>query len=224
MDYPSLYQFLDKTGLQVPAIGTGQAWGEERLSLIDPDRDIREAAVQRVISHFPSAAKMNALVIIGLVRGIVQPGVSNNQAWEWLIINLQRIVEEAGKSGVRLCLEPINRGETNFINTVEEGISLIEKVGCSNLGLLLDTYHLTAEGIDIPTAINLARDHLFHFHVADDNRWYPGGGHLDFERILKNLSVVGYDGFISGEFLPMPDADTAADLGLQRLREICLEQ
>jgi sugar phosphate isomerase/epimerase len=54
--------------------------------------------------------------------------------------------------------------------------------------------------------------------VADSNRRHPGAGHLDFRAILDVLFAIGYDGFVSGEFLPFPDAETAAQRGIAHLR------
>ncbi|HNS64131.1 MAG TPA: hypothetical protein PKN11_06880, partial [Anaerolineaceae bacterium] len=61
---------------------------------------------------------------------------------------------------------------------------------------------------------------IFHFHVADSNRWHPGAGHLDFASILQALAGTGYDDYVSGEFLPQPDADTAARFNLRHLLPI----
>jgi sugar phosphate isomerase/epimerase len=54
--------------------------------------------------------------------------------------------------------------------------------------------------------------------VADSNRWYPGAGHLDFKSILEALYATGYSGWITGEFLPKPDAGTAARQNIACLR------
>jgi sugar phosphate isomerase/epimerase len=56
--------------------------------------------------------------------------------------------------------------------------------------------------------------------VADSNRWYPGAGHLDFGAILKDLESTGYQGFVSGEFMPKPNADVAAERGIAHLRPL----
>jgi sugar phosphate isomerase/epimerase len=63
--------------------------------------------------------------------------------------------------------------------------------------------------------------HIFHFHVADSNRWYPGAGHLDFRSIFQTLTQTGYEGWVSGEFLPIPDAETAAQKSIAYLRQYC---
>lgn len=67
-------------------------------------------------------------------------------------------------------------------------------------------------------SIRAAAPRLFHFHVADSNRWYPGAGHLDFPRVVATLREVGYDGYISVEAMPMPDGDTCAVESIKAMR------
>jgi sugar phosphate isomerase/epimerase len=220
MDYSALYSLLEKFGLKVPAIGTGQAWGEEKFSFTDPDAAVREKAIQRVIEHIPSAAELNAHIIIGLLRGKIQLGVERTQAESWLVTALQRCAKAAKEEGVTLCLEPINHYETSLINTVDSGLELIEKVGAGNFGLLLDSFHMNIEEASIPQAIQKAGKRIFHFHVADSNRLHPGAGHIDFQEILQALFSIGYNGFISGEFLPVPDALTGAKHSIEFLTNI----
>ena len=68
-----------------------------------------------------------------------------------------------------------------LINNVAEGLELIERVGADNFGLLLDTFHMNIEEADMLESIRTCGEHIFHFHVADSNRLYPGAGHLDFQ-------------------------------------------
>ena len=218
VDSQQLSKLVGKYNLQVPAIGTGQAWGEEGLSFTDPDPVVRAAAIQRIKSHIPLAKQFNAVIIIGLVRGIIKPGVTQEQGYSWLVEALQECSLAAAPYGVRLALEPINRYETSLINNASQGLELIEAVAKKNFGLLLDTFHMNIEDACIEESIRLCGDRVFHFHVADSNRWYPGGGHLDFKSILTTLTGGGYQGYISGEFLPHPDPETAAQKSIQFLQ------
>jgi len=207
-------------GLSVPAIGTGQAWGEEGLSFTEPDPQVRHAAIKRIKSHIPVAAHFGAIIIVGLIRGIVKPGVNPVQAMDWLIEALKECSDAARPEGIRLALEPINRYETTLINSTAQGMELIERVGADNFGLLLDTFHMNIEEPNIEASIRACGARTFHFHVADSNRWYPGAGHLDFKSILLTLKAAGYPGWVSGEFLPKPDAETAAQKSIRYLRQI----
>lgn len=220
VDVDALEALTREHGLRVPAIGTGQAWGEEKLSFTDPDLSVRRAAVERIKSHIPLAARFNAVIIIGLVRGIIKPGITHEQGMAWVCEALQECSAAAKPFGVRLALEPINRYETTLVNSVAQGMALIDQVGADNFGLLLDTFHMNIEEPDILQSISTCGDRIFHFHVADSNRWYPGAGHLDFAGILSRLQSTGYDGFVSGEFMPLPDPLTAARENIARLRGI----
>ena len=222
VDADALLSVVHAHNLEVPAIGTGQAWGEEGLSFTDPDPEIRAAAIKRVKSHIPFASRTGAIIIIGLLRGIVKPGITHAQAMTWLVAALQDCCAEASSQGVRIALEPITRYETTLINNAEQGMDLIEKVGAENMGLLLDTFHMNIEEPVIEESIRRCGDRIFHFHVADSNRWYPGAGHLDFPSVLKALYATGYQGFISGEFQPNPDADTAAEKSIAYLNGLNL--
>ena len=218
IDAQQLYNLVGKYNLQVPAIGTGQAWGEEGLSFTDPDPVVRAAAIERIKNHIPLAKQFNAVIIIGLVRGIIKPGVTQEQGYSWLVHALKECSLAAAPFGVRLALEPINRYETSLINNASQGLDLIKAVAEKNFGLLLDTFHMNIEDVKIEDSIRQSGDRIFHFHIADSNRWYPGGGHLDFRSILTTLTRSGYQGFISGEFLPNPDPETAAKKSIQYLQ------
>lgn len=220
VDLNDLARLTSECSLSVPAIGTGQAWGEEGLSFTDPDPAIRRAAIARIQSHLPLAAHFQAVVIIGLIRGIVKPGVEADQAVGWLVEALRECCAAARPHGIRLALEPINRYETTLINTTAQGLDLIKRVGADNFGLLLDTFHMNIEEPEFLSSIQQCGPHIFHFHVADSNRWYPGAGHLDFKAILGALFATGYQGWVSGEFLPKPDAETAAKMSLALLSQI----
>jgi sugar phosphate isomerase/epimerase len=224
VDAKGMLGIVTAYGLQIPAIGTGQAWGEEGLSFTDPDPVVRSAAMERTLSHIPFAAQAGAAIVIGLLRGIVKPGVEHAQAMDWLVEALQHCCAQARPRGVRIALEPICRYETTLINTAAQGLDLIERVGAENMGLLLDTFHMNIEEPVIEDSIRMCSHRIFHFHVADSNRWYPGAGHLDFESILNTLFAVGYSGYISGEFMAEPDADTAARRNLAYLRALEVHQ
>jgi sugar phosphate isomerase/epimerase len=220
VDAGRLENVVREQGLVVPAIGTGQAWGEEGLSFTSDDPAVRAAAIARICSHVPLAERLGAIVILGLIRGITPEDQTHAQSMEYLIEAIQQCAAVAEGTDVRFALEPMNRYETDLIHTATEGLDLVEKVGADNFGLLLDTFHMNIEEASIEESIRVGGDRIFHFHVADSNRWYPGAGHLDFRSILEVLDTTGYRGFVSGEFMPLPDADVAAERGIAHLRDV----
>jgi sugar phosphate isomerase/epimerase len=220
VDADELDRVVTRNGLKVPAIGTGQAWGEEGLSFTSDDPGVRHAAIERIKSHVPLARNFGATIILGLIRGITPPGQSHEQSMAYLVEALQECSTVAATEGVSFALEPLNRYETDLIHTVEQGMDLIQRVGAENFGLLLDTFHMNIEEPSIEASIRACGDRIFHFHVADSNRWHPGAGHLDFASILAVLRETGYNGYVSGEFMPVPDANTGAQRGIEYLRTV----
>ena len=145
VDVSMLERVISDHGLKVPAIGTGQAWVEERLSFTSPDQEVRRAAIDRIKSHFPLAKHFDALVIIGLIRGVTPQEQTHTQSMQYLIECLQECTDAARSAGVLLALEPLNRYETDLIRTADEGLDLLDRVKSNNLGLLLDTFHMNIE-------------------------------------------------------------------------------
>ncbi len=223
IDQDLIIRTIFDAGLEIPAIGTGQAWGEDGLSFTDPAPSVRAAAVERVRAHIAFAKKAGAIVIIGLLRGKIKPNVDERDARQWMLEAFLDICGEASKHGVRIAFEPINRYETSLLNNVADGLAFIDKVGSANLGMLLDTFHMNIEEPSIEESIRLAGARIFHVHYADSNRMYPGAGHLDFPSIVRTLASVGYHGYLSGEHRPDPEPITASKNGLSYMRRMLRE-
>lgn len=102
----------------------------------------------------------------------------------------------AGERDVCLAIEPLNRFETDFINVVEQGLDLCERIGLENVGLLLDTFHMNIEEKSIPDAIRTAGSRLFHFHACENDRGAPGSGHVEWDEVFSALGNVGFDGLV----------------------------
>jgi sugar phosphate isomerase/epimerase len=207
-------------GLAVPAVSTGQAYGEEGLCLISADAGVRRAALDRLLAHLPLAAELDAVVIVGLIGTASRGGQTVDRATAHLVAALREATAAARDHGVRIAVEPVNRYEVELIRSVDEGLELIESVGAPNLGLLLDTFHMNIEEPSITGSIGACGERIFHFHVADSNRKWPGAGHIDFAAVLAELAATGYGGVVSGEFLPLPDAATAAKRFLEHMASL----
>jgi sugar phosphate isomerase/epimerase len=211
---------IKENDLEVPAIGTGQAYGEEGLSFSDPNEIVRKMAVERINDQIIFASNFNAQVIIGLIRGKIDESISQAEAEEWTISCLRKCTKRAKEHNIGLTLEPVNRYESNFINTIAEGIEFIQRVGATNLGLLIDTFHMNIEEVSIEDSIIQAKDYVTHVHFADSNRWAPGCGHIDFKKIMETLKKIVYQGYVSAEILPLPDPDTAARITAETINKI----
>lgn len=216
LDLEELDGLLKDNRLPVPAIGTGQAFGEEGLSFTHPDESIRRQAVDRIKAQMDLGAHLDAIVIIGLIRGQRYADTSMQTMEARFAEALKECADY--RPDIGLAIEPINRYETDLLCTVEDALRFIDTLSLENVGLLLDTFHMNIEEPDPLTSIVAARERLFHFHVADSNRWHPGAGHIDFGRIVETLETTGYDGYVSAEILPHPDPDTASRKTMETMR------
>ena len=135
-----------------------------------------------------------------------------------------------------LGVEPLNRYETSLINTVEQGLELLELVGHDAVALCLDLFHMNIEERDLPAAIRRAGGRLCHLHVSGNDRGAPGGGHLPWSHIAAALQDISYDGSVVLESFaadvasisraasvwrpPAPDADHLARAGIDFMRSV----
>jgi len=220
LDADGVAHVVAEAGLEVPAIGTGQAYVEEGLSFTSPDPEVRARAIARIRAQVDFAARLGAQVIIGLIRGRLAEGVSRDQAMEWLIEALRECASYAARRDVWLSFEPLNRFDSDLVNTVGEALALLKEVGVDNLGLLLDTFHMNIEEPSICASLVQAGGHIIHVHLADSNRWYPGAGHINFAEIVAVLHALGYKGYLSAEILPLPDPDTCAERAIAHMRPL----
>jgi D-psicose/D-tagatose/L-ribulose 3-epimerase len=106
---------------------------------------------------------------------------------------LRAAADHASERGVRLAIEPLNRFETDLVNTVEQGLELCDRIDRDNVGLLLDTFHMNIEEKDTAGAIEQAGDRLFHFHACENDRGTPGAGGVGWDGVFRALGAIGYD-------------------------------
>jgi sugar phosphate isomerase/epimerase len=208
--FEALEKMLQDHNLSVAAFATGQSCLHDSLCLAQQDKALREASVERLKSHIDYAARLQAKVIVGGIRGRLEGTVAKQaEQRAGFVAALTAVAAYAGEKNVEVLLEPINRYETNLVNTLADGLAVVEEVGADNLKLLADTFHMNLEEPDIHKSLRAAGDRLGYVHFADSNREAPGRGHLDFRSILGTLLEMGYQGPIVAEVLPLPDDPTA---------------
>jgi ribose 5-phosphate isomerase B len=210
MTATQLEELLGAHHLSLSAIATGQSCLHDQFCLSTSDEEVRRRTVERLAEHIKMGARFNAPVIIGGIRGALAGSEEERKRQRFMAIeSMRECTELADSLGSLLLLEPINRYETNFVNSAEDGLELIEEVGRPNLKLLLDSFHMNIEDANMAEAIEKAGDHLGYIHFADSNRQAPGRGHIDFDVILRALARINYSGVMAVEILPLPDDSRA---------------
>lgn len=119
--------------------------------------------------------------------------VNKEEDWKYAVEGMRELSALAEKFGVQLNMESLNRFENYLINTAEECVKFVREVGCRNVWVMLDTFHMNIEETSISAAIRTAGDLLGHFHTGECNRMVPGRGRMPWREIGEALREIGYD-------------------------------
>lgn len=221
LDRHQLVDEIQSLKLKVYAIATGQSFTVDGYYLYTRNLEHQRKALERLKDHIDLAAILDCFVIIGGIRGrILETGKAFESSVEKGQQALVACANYARGKGVNLLLEPINRYETNIINTLDEALDLMEKIGSRNFKLLLDTFHMNIEEKSIDECFIKAGRHIGHIHFADSNRMAPGWGHINFGEILDILKKIHYQGAVCFEILPKPDDVQATEQAIQYIRDL----
>ncbi len=218
-----LFDLLDKKGLELVSIATGQSFVEDGYSLYDPDPEIREKTVTRMKGYMDMLSSGGGMVILGGIKGKLNDQDRNIQ------INggdaaIDKCLDYAEKKRVTLLLEAINRYETNLFNTVESCVNFAKSRGSEYLKVLPDAFHMNIEETDMKQSLDMAGKYIGAIHCADSNRLAPGMGHINFKELLGNLSHYTGLRYLGVEVLPLPDSRSCAETAIATIRECLLKE
>ena len=216
-----LSNLLKAHGLKLAAVGTGAGWVKHKLTLTGSDASIRERAIEFIRSMIDFGGPYGAPAIIGSMQGRWGDGISKKVAIDWLKEALNQLGEHARRYDVPLIYEPLNRYETNLVNTSAAGVELLESLQTDNVRLLADLFHMNIEEADISAALKTAGRWLGHVHFVDSNRRPAGLGHMNYAPVLAALISIPYDGYLSAEAFSWPDPLGAAKQTMLEFRRLC---
>ena len=212
VDVVYLSKQLDHYGLGLAAVGTGAGKViHGGLTLTDPDPKIRQKAISFISEMISFGAHFGAPAIIGSMQGNVLPGNNREETMDWLVHGLEILQKTANDQGVILIYEPLNRYETNLLNTLKAGIEFLKKNDLKNVRLLADLFHMNIEEDSLPQIILESGKYIGHVHFADSNRKPMGFGHTNMQPIATALKEISYSGYVSAEAFPWPNPDAAAE-------------
>ena len=205
---------------QLTPAAVAAAANHEGLSLLvcgafGPDRDVshedpsrRQSGVDYLRQCIDFAAEVGSPLVSGPMYAttgqarLLEPAERQAQ-WQRAVDSLANVAEYAATMRVRLAIEPLNRFETDLVNTVEQGLRLCDDIGADNVGLMLDTFHMNIEEKSLPDAITSAGARLFNFQASENDRGTPGSGHTQWVEVVAALRDVGYTrGVVVESFLP----------------------
>lgn len=210
IDTVKIKEALRANGLSAIVCG---AFGADRDISAD-DKTLQQNAIDYIKVCIDIAAQIGAPVLGGPMYTAVGKArmVSNEQRkkeWDTAVKNLSVVAETAASSGIRLALEPLNRFESDMVNTAADALRMVKDINHLAVGIGLDGFHTNIEEPDIEKAILTAGDKLFHVQVAENYRGTPGSGQTNWMAWRRGLEKINYKGAISIESFT-PDNTTLA--------------
>lgn len=190
-------QALDDNGLVCNTI----------CAALGPDRDLRGSLSEQETSSKYLRELLDIMPVLGckVLAGPLYSSVGRAEfvtkddykhQWELVVKNLGALSEYAGNLDLKLAIEPLNRYETDFINTCAQAMQMLQDVNSHSLFVHLDTFHMNLEEKDPGKAILLAGKKLALLHASGSDRGTPGGDQINWERIFEALEDINYDGDI----------------------------
>jgi D-psicose/D-tagatose/L-ribulose 3-epimerase len=195
LDYAHAAKVAKDNGL---AVSVCAAMGPDR-DLIHSDEGIRRNGMDYVRHCIDAAKTLGAKNVVGPLYSAVgrtwqSTEDERKRDTDLLVRQLSELSRHAGDSGVTLCVEPLNRFETSFMNLASQAVEVVDRVGHPACGILLDTFHMNIEEKNQADAIRKAGKHLGHFHACGSDRGTPGNDHIDWKPIVKALKDINYNG------------------------------
>ncbi|MCO6452609.1 MAG: sugar phosphate isomerase/epimerase [Caldilineales bacterium] len=179
-------------------VSTVAAMGPDR-DLIHPDPAIRANGMEYVRQSVKATQDLGGVNFVGPLYSAVGrtwqiDAAERARLTDLLVANLSDLAEFAGDRGVTLCVEPLNRFETSFMNLASQAIEVVDRVDNPACGILLDTFHMNIEEKSAGEAIRAAGPRLKHLHSCENDRGAPGSGNVAWDEVARALRDIEYDG------------------------------
>jgi D-psicose/D-tagatose/L-ribulose 3-epimerase len=200
IDAPTVRKALQDNGLEPVVCG---AFGPTR-DLTHEDPVVHERCFAYVRRCFDLCNAWGAGFVAGPMYSAVGkarmlPPEQRKQEWDLAVRNLRKVCVEAQASGLSIALEPLNRFESDLVNTAEDVKRLVTDIDHPAAGILLDGFHMSIEEKSMEEAIVTAGDRLLHVQVSENYRGVPGTGQTPWNSLRRGLERAGYKGVVSIE-------------------------
>jgi D-psicose/D-tagatose/L-ribulose 3-epimerase len=127
------------------------------------------------------------------------PPDQKKKEWELAVTNLRKVAERAADKGLELAIEPLNRFESDLINTTEDAARLVKDINHPAAKIMVDGFHMSIEEKNLEEALKTAGEDLIHVQTSENFRGTPGTGQTDWDSFRRGLEAVDYDGIVSIE-------------------------
>ena len=209
-DYRRLGDLLDRIGLERTAVS---AMGDPAMNLISPDQATRRRGIDYMKWAIDCAEALGANTLSGPLHSTLGQFSGNGPTAAELkrSVSSQRAIgDHAGKHGVTIGLEALNRFECYLVNTMDDLAAHIDAIDHPNIRAMYDTFHSNIEEADPIGAFTRNRDRIVHVHISENDRGVPGRGNIPWAETFKALRENGYDGWLTIEAFGRALKDLAA--------------
>jgi D-psicose/D-tagatose/L-ribulose 3-epimerase len=173
----------------------------EADDITSPDPAVVGRGLHRLREAVAFAVDIGATYVGGVthsaMRRYLEPPTVTGRASA--VATLRTVAQEAGRHGVTLGVEYVNRYESNLLNTAAQAVAFVEEIGADNVVVHLDTFHAALEEVDVVTPVDVAGHRLGYVHASENHRGPLGTGTLDWPRLLRALLAAGYRGPVTVE-------------------------
>jgi D-psicose/D-tagatose/L-ribulose 3-epimerase len=187
--------------------------------LVSPQPEVRARGVDFLKTCVDRTAELGARLVCGPMYaglGVMTGRRRTPEEWGWAVEGLQAVAQHAQKCQVMLCLEPLNRFETYFLNTLADAARLVRDIAAPNVKIHFDTFHANIEERHPAEALRSVAKELGHVHISENDRGIPGTGHNDWPGVLKALKAIRYKGWLTIESFAQPEPELAAAAAIWR--------
>ncbi len=212
-----LYSLYDQTGIRVCEFCFA---GELSGSLMVKDRDMADKAVAMYIKALEICNKLGAITEMEYEYKsqnpvpLFEPYKKMDSAEQERFDAVFKTIGSHASENGWLLLEPVNRYESPYLNSMEDNARVITHYNLPHAGLLADIFHLSIEEADLYASPEKYLSLIKHVHLGDNNRLMPGNGNIDWKRVFSILNKGGYSGFASLE-CGFKSSDKAEELQAQ---------
>ncbi|MGH9405698.1 MAG: sugar phosphate isomerase/epimerase family protein [Terriglobia bacterium] len=214
-DVPAVKRMLDGIGLD----RTTCSVLPRDANLISADPRVRAKGLASLKSFVERTAELDGRLICGPLYaglGVMTGRRRTADEWQWAADGLRAAAERGRALGVMLCIEPLNRFETYFLNTLDDAARLVRDIGAPNVRIHFDTFHANIEETHPADSLRTVAKELGHVHLSENDRGIPGTGHNDWRGVFLALKEIGYDGWMTIESFAQPEPELAAAAAIWR--------
>lgn len=187
------------------------------LSCISADREVLKKTRMHLENCIKTAAQFGPSLIAGPLYspvGFLPGRRRTGEEWKRGVDLFQSLRDATEDASVTLAIEPLNRFETFFLNTISDTVAFCTAIDNPRIGILFDTFHANIEEKDVAQACKASGAHLKHVHISENDRGVPGTGHICWERLFTALDGLKYDSWLTIESFgfALPELSAAASI------------